>query len=104
MVKLFLVNICRNNNSPFKGTVTPEFSIFPTDLDENQLYLYGIDPSLSLDICALIPSSNELITSFDPNLEAMLHFIAAFIALSNDNRERAITSIALSSRGSNYVI
>ena len=93
LISTFIVNLCRTEN-PFDSTLSPDFSVYPTNLRGSELFIYGLDTSLKIDICVVVPT--EVDSPFSPDLGVLLYALKTLIAIQSKDNEAAIQSIAQS--------
>ena len=92
LTKLFVLNICRNRT--FRETSFPEVASFPAGLRSSDLYLFGIDPRMSLNFCVLVPTGPKGYDGLNLDLEYLARGIKAFTLLRMGNREEAEKALA----------
>ena len=101
-VKLLLINLCRNTT--FSEFVQPGFEHYPTNLRDNDLFVYGLDSRIPINFCFIVPLSYANYNNFQIDLEATLHAMKAFIEIRSNNLEAAISSIATSTNTNTNVL
>ena len=93
LISTFIVNMCRTDN-PFNSTLSPDFSVYPANLKGSELFIYGLDTNLKIDICVVVPT--EIDSPFSPDLGVLLYSLKTLIAIQAKDNEAAIQSIAQS--------
>lgn len=91
-VSMFIVNLCRTDE-PFISTLSPGFDLYPADLRGSDLLVYGMDASLKLDICVVVPTEISA-DGFNPDLGLSLYALKTFIAILDENYDTAVQSIS----------
>ncbi|MBF2735893.1 MAG: tetratricopeptide repeat protein [Betaproteobacteria bacterium AqS2] len=87
LTRLFIINICRNKG--FREDTYVNVANFPAGLRSTDLYLFGLDPRVSLNFCSVVPTGRSAVRNIDFDLESVALGLKAFMLARLGNFEEA---------------
>ena len=96
LTKIFIINICRNKR--FRESVYPDVATYPAGLRSSDLYLFGLDPRVSLNFCSVVPTGRKAFQNIEFDLESLALGLKAFMHARLGDYEGATKVLATGRR------